>query len=276
MSKRVASIILNRNLPTITNKLVEHLKKYDHKETDIYVVEAGSDKNNLSKYFTWHADWEEAMQKGLRYARGMNYGLCELWKTKKFKNYDAFFLLTNDTELRNEFTIKKLLEVFDKHPRLGIISPCSNTWGERFLLKEKSIKYFWFIHNNAYLFRKEFIEEICIVDESKNYMNFLFDGTNFRGYGIEHEIIAKAYVNNWAAGITNTVWAEENESHLLTKSDLIKTETFDENEKLYVEEGARWMKKKYGFNSHWAMQQYAKNFYDSFFELHPEFNEFKL
>ena len=44
MSKRVASIILNRNLPTITNKLVEHLKNTIIKKLDIYVVEAGSDK----------------------------------------------------------------------------------------------------------------------------------------------------------------------------------------------------------------------------------------
>ena len=32
------------------------------------------------------------------------------------------------------------------------------------------------------------------------------------------------------------------------------------------------MDEKIWFNSHWAMQQYTKNFYDSFFELHPEFN----
>ena len=275
MKKRVASIILNRNLPDVTDKLVDHLKKYDFEDTDIFVVEAGSDPNNLSRNFTWYANWEEAMSKGLRYGRGMNYGLSQLWKENKFEDYDAFFLLTNDTELENQPSIKKLLKVFDKHPRLGLLSPCSNTWGERFLLQKKSIKYFWFIHNNAYFVRKDFVKDICNNDEI-NHMHFLFDGSNFRGYGLEHEIIAKGYVNNWASGITNSVYASENESYLLNKSDLIKTETFDENVELYIKEGKKWMKKKYGFNSHWALQQYAKNLYDSFFNLHPEFEEFRI
>jgi len=275
MKKRIATIILNRNLPDITDKLVDHLNIYDSEETDIFVVEAGSDKENLSKHCTWHANWEDANKNGLRYARGMNFGLSQLWKENKFENYEAFFLITNDTELEKKSSLKKLLNIFDSHKRLGILSPCSKDWGERFLLNKQDTKYFWFIHNNAYLFRKDFIKEICCQD-NPNYMNFLFDGTNFRGYGIEHEIIAKGYVNNWASAITKRVWASENESYLLTKSDLIKTETFEKNEKLYIEGGVKWMKQKYGFNSHWAIQQYAKNLDDAFFDLHAEFIEYRL
>ena len=52
-------------------------------------------------------------------------------------------------------------------------------------------------------------------------MSFLFDGNNFRGYCSESELIAKAYVNDWAAGITSKVWSGENESLLLKKSKLI-------------------------------------------------------
>ena len=66
-----------------------------------------------------------------------------------------------------------------------------------------------------------------------NYMNLVFDGTNFRGYLSESELITKAYVNDWAAAITSDVFAEENESYLLEKSDLIRTEGFDENLRLY-------------------------------------------
>jgi hypothetical protein len=36
------------------------------------------------------------------------------------------------------------------------------------------------------------------------------------------------------------------------------------------------MRKKYGFNSHWSMQQYVKGFYDKFFEFHPEYSQFKI
>ena len=89
--KTIATIILNRNLPDPTDRLYEHLVKYDDKETDIYVLEAGSDKNNLSQYCTWHANSDEVIKEGLRYSRGMNYGLLQLWKEKKWKQYDSFF-----------------------------------------------------------------------------------------------------------------------------------------------------------------------------------------
>jgi hypothetical protein len=273
--KRVATIILNRNLPEVTDSLCDHVQLYDGDVTDIFVVEAGSDIERLSRNVTWYADWPEARTQGLRYSRGMNYGLSQLWKEGKFKKYDAFFMLTNDTELQPRQTLAALLEILDQHPRVGILSPCSKRLGERLLLKEQKTKYFWFIHNNAYLLRREFIESICNQDEP-DAMGFLFDGTNFRGYGSESELIAKAYANDWAAAITADIWAGENESHLFNKADLIRTEGYEQNLKLYIEEGRDWMHKKYGFNSHWSMQQYVKSFYDSFFEFYPELKPYKL
>lgn len=273
--KKIATIILNRNLPEVTERLYEHLFKYDGSQTDIYVVEAGSDASKLSRYTTWHANATDVLANGLRYGRGMNFGLVQLLKEGKFDQYDAFFLLTNDTEFKAEATLSPLMEIMNKHPRLGVLSPCSERWGERLLLKNEKTKFFWFIHNNAYLLRREFIESICDKDQP-DVMDFLFDGTNFRGYGTEHELIAKAYANDWAAAITSEVWAAENESHLLDHADQIKTEDYEENLKLYITEGRRWMRKKYGFNSHWSMQQYVKGFYDKFFEIHPEYFKFKI
>ncbi len=273
--KRVATLILNRNLPEPTDHLVEHIVKYDGDLTDVFVIEAGSDKNKLSRYCAWYADWPEAIQHGLRYSRGMNYGLSRLWESGSFTKYDYYFLLTNDTEFQDVKTLSLLIDILEKHSRIGILSPCSRRWGEKLLLEIQPTKYFWFIHNTAYLLRREFVETICNV-ESPDYMHFLFDGDNFRGYGSESELIAKAYANDWAAAITREVWAEENESHLLNHSDIIKTESYDENLKLYIEEGRRWMKYKYGFNSRWCMQQYVKSFYDRFFEFHPEFEKYRI
>jgi hypothetical protein len=273
--KRVATIILNRNLPDVTDRLYEHLVKHDCDMTDIFVIEAGSDSDRLSRYTTWHATWPDALAQGLRYSRGMNYGLSQLWKEEKFRLYDAFFLLTNDTELQSSPILAPLMTVLDQHPRVGILSPCSARWGERLLLKGQATRYFWFIHNNAYLLRREFVESIFNEDQP-DFMNFVFDGLNFRGYGSESELIAKAYANDWAAAITSEVWAGENESHLLNKADLIKTEGYEENLRLYVEEGRRWMRNKYGFNSRWSMQQYVKTFYDSFFEFYPEFKSYRI
>lgn len=272
---RVATIILNRNLPKPTDRLYEHLVTYDGAHTDVYVLEAGSDIDKLSQYCTWHADKDEIIKDGLRYTRGMNYALLNLYKESKWSKYDAFFLLTNDTELSSCPTIFPLLEVLKQHTRVGILSPCSKRWGERLLLTKESTKYFWFIHNHALLLRRKFLESI-METVIPNFMNFVFDGTNFRGYLSESELIAKAYANDWAAAITTECYAEENESYLLEKADLIKTEIYEENIKLYLEEGQAWLKRKYGFNSRWSMQQYVKAFYDYFFENNPNLLEYKV
>jgi hypothetical protein len=268
--KKTATIILNRNLPEETDALVEHLKKYDANFTDIFVVEAGSDKNNLSKYCTWHVETEEAVRHGMRYSRGMNYGLLKLWQEGDWKKYDSFFLITNDTKFpKNQNTIKTLQKIQAEYPKVGIFSPCSKRWGERDLIGPDSLKYFWFIHNNAYFLRKELVEQLINTDEP-SYMNFLFDGDNFRGYLSESEIIAKAYANDWAAAITTKIYAEEDESYLFDKSKVIKTESYEKNLQLYVDEGLKWAKKKYGFNSRWQMMQYSQLFYEKFFEYYPK------
>jgi hypothetical protein len=272
---RIATIILNRNLPDPTNHLYEHLVAVDGDLTDVYVLEAGSDTGKLSKYCTWHVNDSHTQKNGLRYGRGMNYALLKLYEETRWSNYDGFFLLTNDTELGPDKTIEPLLEILHTHRKLGIISPCSRRWGERALLTTESTKYFWFIHNNALLLRREFLEAIMQLS-SPTFMNFVFDGTNFRGYLSESELIAKAYANDWAAAITTSVYVEENESYLLEKADLIKTDRFQDNIRLYLEEGRLWMKQKYGFNSRWSMNQYVKSFYDLFFEANPELIHYKI
>tara|TARA_B100000780_G_C20993679_1_gene397423 strand:+ start:36 stop:863 length:828 start_codon:yes stop_codon:yes gene_type:complete len=275
MKKSVCTIILNRNLPEVTDKLYENIYKHNKDFTDIFVVEGGSDKDNLSKYTTWHADWEEAKKNGLRYSRGMNYALDNLLQENKLKDYDAFLLLTNDTEFEEKPFIEDLYNILNKHKRLGILSPCCPTWGEKYLLEKNSLKFFWFIHSDALLIKRECIEEIY-NDTKPGFMNFLFDGSNFRGYCSESELIAKAYNNNWAAGITSKVWSIENESHLINKHELIKTESVEENLKLYVEEGFKWMNQKYGFKSKWSMHMYVKTLYDKFFINYPELKKYQI
>ena len=73
---------------------------------------------------------------------------------KSIEKYDYFFLLTNDTEFKNYKFLKKFEAILKKHPRIGILSPCSENWGEMQLLKKEKIKYFWFIHNNAILIKR--------------------------------------------------------------------------------------------------------------------------
>ena len=125
------------------------------------------------------------------------------------------------------------------------------------------------------MLRREFIENI-LNKKKPGYLNLLFDGTNFRGYGLESELIAKAYMNDWAAAITSEVWIEENENYLLNQHEVIRTEDFDENVRLWVKEGMAWMKNKYGFMSKWSIQMYVKNFYENFFNNNPDLKKYKL
>lgn len=274
-NKRVATIILNRNLPKVTDKLYNQLKKYNNDVSDFYILESGSEKKKLSKNFTWWAKDKNTKKNGLRFFRGMNYALRKLYDEDKFCNYEAFFLLTNDSEFENKKIIKLLLEYFDSHKRLAILSPCSKSWGEKKIIPKNGIRYFWFLYDNVLFIRRKFIEEIYNLDKP-GYKNFLFDGSNFRGYGLESELIAKAYSNHWGAAITNSVWREENENYLLNLSHVIKTNNYDKNLSLYIDEGKKWMKKKYGFSSKWSMNMYVKNFYDKFFEYYPEYKKYKI
>lgn len=271
---RTAALILNRNLPQVTDALCEHLQRYDP-DTDIFVIESGSDDDKLSKYATWHADWPDARREGLRYYRGMNFGLSSLWKDGSFSEYDAFLLLANDTELENKPTVAPLCAIMELHPHVGILSPCAESWGEYQLLNRQKTRYFWYIQNNAYFIRRKFIEQVC-NREQPDMMHFLFDGENFRGYGSESELIAKGYINNWASAITSEVMAGENETYLLSYADAIKTEPFEENQKLYLEEGLLWMRHKFGFSSRWMMQEYVRFFYENFFKFNPECMQYKL
>ena len=113
------------------------------------------------------------------------------------------------------------------------------------------------MENHAIALRKDFDTDIMNT-KNPGYLNFLYDGNNFRGYGTESELIAKAYSNFWSAAITSEIEINENQTHLINKSDLIETENYDQNLKLYIKEGQEWMKKKYGFKSKWSMQMYSK------------------
>tara|TARA_B100000989_G_scaffold298804_1_gene289983 strand:- start:6086 stop:6907 length:822 start_codon:yes stop_codon:yes gene_type:complete len=272
--KKLAVIILNRNLPKVTDKLYNKLKK-SNKNTDIYILESGSDKKLLSKNYTWHANWPEAKKKGLRFSRGMNYALIQLIKANKFELYDYFLLITNDTEFENYSIKNKIDNIFNKHKKLGVLSPCSKNWGEINYLKDERLKYFWFIENSALIIKRDLIKKLSDISKPK-YIDFLFDGNNFRGFGLEVELITKAYINDYSAGITRDIIVFENETYLKNDYKVIKTDPYNKNLEKYVSEGKKWMKKKYGFNSKWSMQMYAKLFYDKFFDYNPEMKKYRL
>ena len=68
-----------------------------------------------------------------------------------------------------------------------MLSPCSKDWGEINYLKKDKLKYFWYIQNSALIVKRNLIEKISDFS-NLNYIDFLFDGNNFRGFGLEIEL----------------------------------------------------------------------------------------
>ena len=58
----------------------------------------------------------------------------------------------------------------------------------------------------------------------------------------------KGYLNDFQSVITKSVIAEEDESLLRERFSVIRTETESENFRLYIEEGLKWMKRKWNGN----------------------------
>ena len=56
MNKKVATIILNRNLGKLTDKLYRKIQKNNSKYTDIFVMDAGSLEKHKSRYTKWTAN----------------------------------------------------------------------------------------------------------------------------------------------------------------------------------------------------------------------------
>jgi hypothetical protein len=271
---RTAVIVLNRNLPQPTDALCEHFLRWDSlPPEDLFVVEAGSDDDRLSRFCTWHVRTADVRERGLRVCRGFNFGLRMLWVEGRFDAYDAFLLVTNDSRFDERASLAPLLGELELHPRVGMLSPCGRDWGELALLERTPTRYFWYVHNTAHLLRKQFVVDL-MNPESEEL--FLYDGSNFRGFGADTELIAKGYANEWATGITRAAFVEENELLLRDQSASIRTESYEVNLRLYVEEGLHWMKRKYGFTSRWQLQMYAQNWYERFFQYHPEYREYSL
>lgn len=277
MTKPVATMILQRNLPEVTNALGDHILKWNGDLTDLYVIESGSDDDQLSKFTesTFHADWDEAKEKGMHFPRGYNYGLLEL--AKLGKDYEHVMLVMGDTQLYDEPTLQILLEEMQRYPRIGILAPISPYHGDcSSVLGSGTTKAHWLLPHICWLFRKSYIDAIVAENDDPTYMGHFYDGTNLRGYDTDTELIVKAYRNDMCFCVTDK--AKHHEISDLTAKNYkqMKTEQFDTHLDLMFNEGLSWLKSKYGFDSKHPMRDLVRSEYDSFFLRHPELQDLRL
>jgi hypothetical protein len=271
--KKCCTILLQRNLPSATHSFVEKLLKHNGDVTDFYIVESGSDDDKVSKYkdSTFHANWKEAKEMGLRTGRGFNYGLLELKRLNL--DYEYIILATGDTNLPEEPFVKILIEELEKNKKIGILSPISYKWGGKvsaFNLKEITLSNYFPVPHVCWIFRRDCIEDIARENNDFSITGYLYDGTNFRAYGCDAELMIKAFRNDWCFAITSKTSIDE-ETDLTDKNHKeMKTEPEKVHKTLMYEEGLRWFKRKYNFDNKQQMWNLIRESYEGFFNRNPD------
>lgn len=263
----VATLILNRNFPQVTDRLVAHLQKWNQGLTDIYVIESGSDKAKLSQHCSFWANWPEAMAHGLRWARGFNYGLIEL--ERMGKHYDYYFLVMGDSIFDEQPTIAPMLKIMTDYSKIGIVSPLSPHWGENHHFTNATVRCFYLFPHVSWLFRGSLLTKLR--SNNPTIMNYLYDGTNFRGYYDDIEALVRTYQSDFAAAITNQVTFREAEEITLNHAAAMKTDAQAVHRRLMMDEGLQWMKHKYGFAGKGDFKRWAIEEYKAFLRRNSEY-----
>lgn len=274
MSKRVATLFLQRNLPEITNKFAEHFLKWNGDVSDFYVIESGSDDDKLTDYHTFHANWEEARTNGMHFPRGFNFGLLELHKLEKVleKEYDYIVLAMGDTTLYDEHTIEVMVQQMDKHERMAILAPHLpyhdvNSQPD-FANNEDRLIAHTLMPHVFWMFRKEYMNDVINDNNDGTFMGYFYDGTNFRGYDTDTELILKAYQGDWFFGVTDLVKHYEISDLTEKNYKVMKTQEFSLHKDLMFNEGLEWLQAKYGFENKHRMRSLVNAHYSDFFNKH--------
>ena len=117
----VAVIVLNRNLPEVTDRLCESILASSAIAIDLFVTESGSDPDRLSRYCSFHFNDPFSRNTGLRIARGLNNSL-QLVDRVSEKSYQAYWFLTNDVRLERRVDYASSgLQAFSVFPKTAII-----------------------------------------------------------------------------------------------------------------------------------------------------------
>ena len=256
-------IILNRNLGEVCDALVEKLSTHLNKDLDhIIVVDSGSETELKSRHTSVGLDDKETRQHGLRFGRGMNLGL------KYRRNLESInpwvLLLPVDTEII-KWDLYKFLENIPSEHKIAAIKPTSQDSEYLRILGKNDFRYGWNFEEGAWLISSNFLDF-----HSKNFADSsFFDESNFRGYLTSLELSFRAYINGYGVGITNSLIVFENETHLLERSDLIRTEPIGENQRLLLTEGLNWLQKKYQIQDAWDFAQLVRLTFDQFMRENP-------
>ncbi len=101
LNKATAAIILNRNLPEITDELGGRILQHDQQDVDLFVVENGSDPGRYSRFANI------IFSESFGPARGINEALLRLLA----KPYTYFWVSFNDARFKSQSFLQRALAV---------------------------------------------------------------------------------------------------------------------------------------------------------------------
>ncbi|MCR9200685.1 MAG: family 2 glycosyl transferase [Planctomycetaceae bacterium] len=184
----VAIIVMNRDRPEITDRVVEQISllgcRSDIQKT-LIVIEAGSKRQSgCSQYMThWFSDPKY---------RGRYFAFNEgLKRAAELGEFDYYWFVVNDIEFSEEQDcLTELIECMEEEPQIGLIGPCELEADDYRGAAPQPEKRRWHkaatVHGLAHLIRGEVIQNI-------GYMNPAFHYS--QGAGSEYSY--KLYSNGW-------------------------------------------------------------------------------
>lgn len=203
MGKTLA-VILNFNLPEITDNLYESLVDFQENIYDLVVMDNGSSKIGQSKYTTVF------LPKNVFWGGGLNAAFQLVLDNVA---YDSLLFFNNDLELNGYNFIKNLrIEMFSND--FAIVSPCmagnKGVWRQMLNWGSPHTRQVMWIDNQAPLINRKVIEAIGQFDESLNY-----------GWGQEVIMYRVCKKNNWGIGVCDHISVHHFGAKTLVKNKII-------------------------------------------------------
>ncbi|NOR87087.1 MAG: hypothetical protein GQ527_05710 [Bacteroidales bacterium] len=248
MSKTLV-IILNHNLPEITDDLYHELEKYKDDSYDLRVMDNGSREEFTSVHTSIR--YEE----NLFWGGALNKAFDLLLQND---HYDSLLFLNNDIEVNGEIFVKSLRkELFDN--KYAIVSPCISgkalPWKQMQNWGGKSVREVKWIDNQAPLIHRKLVEAIGQFDENL-----------YHGWGQELICFDVCQKNNWKIGVCDFISIVH-----------FKKQTFEQGRLFSLEKKA--IASKDSTKKAVSHQDYQAKFRASYFEYFaqnpPQFDSFE-
>lgn len=233
----IAVIVLNRNLPEVTNRLCESILASTPMALDLYVTESGSDLDRLSNYCAFHFRDEFSRTIGLRIARGLNTSL-QLISRVSIKPYKAYWFLTNDVHLDNKVDYaSNALQTFRVFPHIGLIEHPHDVGscftlnfaegGAQNKLLTERMSYPASIHRYQFALTPFAITRSIVLNGAfvSQLAGRVLDESNWRGWGADEDLGYRAWRDGYWVCVAP--FHEINEDTFLTTRRSLETRTED-------------------------------------------------